>query len=328
MHSHALVRSIKPRKRILILAGLALVASCGGPDDAGGDGSDGSDDNLDIKTAPARVTVDGKTVDVESDYLPRVVMCENPDASPESMKAQAIAARTYLAYATRHSRSNPTIADGQNQQVYHCERNNYGNIVTDDQKTLFQLASDAVTATKGMVITWNGTVIASFFVNGALRDAECKRGSGSSNERDITLNNGLSGSAVHPSVIASLTDKANRGCMGQRLANCLDDNFGLSAVQILKYFYGEDILVRGAKDDAIYQDSGGVPDPGNVDSTSDTTCDSPTLGHAVQVRACVQSKNEGHIWFQCAPDGSWQRGVDTNSWSGPEGACPEVDPLM
>jgi hypothetical protein len=304
------------------VAGLALIAGCGSPDN-GGDGTDDNpDDSLDIKTAPARVTVDGKTVDVESDYLPRVVMCENPDSPTESMKAQAIAARTYLAYATRHSRSNPTIADGQSQQVYHCMRNNYGNINTQDLKDLFQQASDAVNATNGMVVTWNNSVIASFFVNGAYRDDACQRGKDPEhNERDVTLNNGLSGSDVHRSPLGD-SSAANRGCMGQRLANCLDDNFGLSTVQILKYFYGEDILVRGAKDDAIFDDSGmGAPDPGNTDSTSDTTCDSPTLGHAVGVGACVQSKYTGHIWYQCAPDGSWQSGVDTDNMSGPEGAC-------
>ena len=38
------------------------------------------------------------TVDVETDYLPRVVTCENGNAAPAALEAQAIAARSYLYY--------------------------------------------------------------------------------------------------------------------------------------------------------------------------------------------------------------------------------------
>ena len=66
-------------------------------------------------SVPARVRVHGKIVDVETNYLPRVVQCENPGAPPESMKAQAIAARTWLAH-TANGRSLPTVGDGQSDR--------------------------------------------------------------------------------------------------------------------------------------------------------------------------------------------------------------------
>src|SRR5262249_48912045 len=37
-------------------------------------------------------------VDVENDYLPHVVMCEHGGAPYEALKAQAVAARSYLYY--------------------------------------------------------------------------------------------------------------------------------------------------------------------------------------------------------------------------------------
>src|SRR5262245_46539904 len=56
----------------------------------------------------AEVTGSG-TVDVETDYLPHVIACENGAASFEALRAQAIAARSYLYYKLETSGS---IGDG------------------------------------------------------------------------------------------------------------------------------------------------------------------------------------------------------------------------
>src|SRR4029079_6008943 len=57
------------------------------------------------------------TLDVENDYIPQVVVCENGGASLEALKAQAVAARTYLYYKLKRQGS---IGDGQGDQVYTC----------------------------------------------------------------------------------------------------------------------------------------------------------------------------------------------------------------
>ena len=49
-------------------------------------------------------------VSVEDDYLPRVVSCENGGAPLEALKAQAVAARSYLYYKLDRRGE---IADGQ-----------------------------------------------------------------------------------------------------------------------------------------------------------------------------------------------------------------------
>src|SRR5829696_1810608 len=61
--------------------------------------------------AHCTVTVNGVgTIDVEKNYLPHVVHCENGGAPFEALKAQAIAARTYLYYKLA---SQSSIDDGQ-----------------------------------------------------------------------------------------------------------------------------------------------------------------------------------------------------------------------
>jgi hypothetical protein len=278
------------------------------------------DDDLtaaDLRAIPAQVRVNGRLVDVESNYLPQVVMCENPDAPNESLKAQAIAARTFLVYRTRGQRT-PSIGDGQSDQVYTCDRNRNGRWVSAE-------VAAAVSATRGMVIAHGDRVISGFFVAGAHRDPACRRGSDPTHtERFITLNNNRSGAQVAGSSIGDPSNPDNRGCMGQFLANCLADEHGLTAVQLLKYFYGADIVVRGAADDSVWTelaDDGASLDPGAVDSGMDTTCPSATLGTSIGVAICVQSKFDCE-WYQCAPNGHWANPVVDGV--GPIGACGDV----
>src|SRR6185295_12014089 len=105
------------------------VAGCGA--DAADDPTDDDLTGADLRVAPQRIRVNGRLIDVEADYLPHVVMCENPDAPAESLKAQAIAARTFLAYTTRRQRS-PSIGDGQSDQVYSCPRNRNATFFSHD----------------------------------------------------------------------------------------------------------------------------------------------------------------------------------------------------
>ena len=82
-------------------------------------------------------------VDVETDYLPHVICCENGNADFEALKAQAVAARSYLYYKLDTSGS---IGDGTGDQVYTCSN--------EPQSQHY----DAVTETSGEIInTGRGT---------------------------------------------------------------------------------------------------------------------------------------------------------------------------
>jgi hypothetical protein len=172
-------------------------------------------------------------VDVESFYLPRVVACENPNGGMESLKAQAIAARTYLHYVARTERR--SIRDGQGDQVMSCGRS--------PRPEHFL----AVQATSGQVLRYRGTRVASFYVAGANQSGPSCRGGTSDptrTERYVTYNEGRTGTGViqtslgfrHPS------NHANRGCMSQHGANCLAAR-GRSVDAILRFYYGADIEV-------------------------------------------------------------------------------------
>ncbi|MHB8104613.1 MAG: SpoIID/LytB domain-containing protein [Dehalococcoidales bacterium] len=60
------------------------------------------------------------TLNMETEYLPVVVACENPDAPYESLKAQAVASRTFAFYKMLHEpRSDHyDILDSELDQVY------------------------------------------------------------------------------------------------------------------------------------------------------------------------------------------------------------------
>jgi hypothetical protein len=123
-------------------------------------------------------------LDVENDYIPQVVACENGGASLEALKAQAVAARTYLYYKLRRQGS---IGDGQGDQVYTC-----GNAAGDKHRK-------AAAETSGQVLMYDGVVIASFYVAGALQSGpDCRGGTSdpTGTEHYVTYNEGRAGAEV------------------------------------------------------------------------------------------------------------------------------------
>ena len=98
--------------------------------------------------------VDGVgAVDVENDYLPHVVACENGSADFEALKAQAVSARSVLYHSMA---THGHIGDGTHAQVYSCNR------------PPSQVHYDAVAATSGQVLVYNDNVIYAFYVAGAI----------------------------------------------------------------------------------------------------------------------------------------------------------------
>ena len=169
-------------------------------------------------------------LDVERRYLPRVVACENASGGIEALKAQAVAARSYLYYRME---SSGTIRDGTRDQVYSCARR-----PTRKHRR-------AVDATQGQILAYAGEVVAGFFVAGALSDAAPCIGDGADRfdtERFVTYNWDQVGEWVEQTLLGFRDPRnvANRGAMSQHGANCLAAE-GWRYDEILRYYYGSDI---------------------------------------------------------------------------------------
>lgn len=180
------------------------------------------------------IVVEGKgTKQLEDDYLPHVITCENGAADFEALKAQAVAARSYAYYVTRNGGS---VKDGQSNQVYTCS-------AKPQQKHY-----DAVKATAGQVLRYQQTVICSFFVAGAKPSdavgcvAKSGDPDGTNTEKYVTYNLGKSGGGIKQSTLGwvSSTNIYNRGCQSQNGANCLS-KAGRDYKHILRFYYGDDI---------------------------------------------------------------------------------------
>ena len=195
-------------------------------------------------SAVCTIKVDGKgTKQVETDYVPHVVCCENGGADMEALKAQAVAARSYMYYASKNSGS---ICDSQKCQVYGCSRCSG----LAGKGTKYYAAAQA---TAGQVLMWSSVVIASFYVAGAKPSttscvAKSTDPDSTNTEKWVTYNQGKSGSAVTQTKLGWVNpgNKYNRGCKSQNGAKCLSQS-GKKYSEILKFYYGADIqLVTGS----------------------------------------------------------------------------------
>lgn len=206
-------------------------------------------------------------LDVETEYLPQVVCCENGGAPAEALKAQAVMARTYMAFSYFQggkgaSAAKPltgTTAD----QAYFCTAK------------VSQGCTDAVSATKGQVTTFTDTkgvlsMNVTFFVDGpkpaclSSKSCTCPKPSpttkmtpdahpadcacftfasmGAANPAYVTYNWANAGAAVMRSSIGG-TDPGNRGCGSQNIQSCLA-YAGWGYADQLRFFYGQDIALR------------------------------------------------------------------------------------
>ena len=177
-------------------------------------------------------------VDVETDYIPHVIQCENGAASLEALKAQAVAARSYLYYRMETAGE---IGDGQSDQVYSCG--------SQPSAIHYQAAQE----TAGQVLTYDGEVIAAFYVAGAVPSDKdtCVAQSGdndySNTEHYVTYNWGKSGDGIEQTTLGwvSPSNIYNRGCKSQNGADCLSDS-GWGYQDILRFYYGMDIGIETA----------------------------------------------------------------------------------
>lgn len=215
-----------------------------------------------------RVTGYG-TLNVEEQYLAQVVSCEHAGAPMETLKAQAIAARGYAAYATQVD--GRALAPNTTDQSYNC-----GRPITD-------AARQAVRETSGMVLTHNGKLIMPFYVAGSTNvDANtCRAKDNAGTQKYVTYNQGKTGGAVTPSSIGHPANPANRGAMSQNGSACLARQ-GWSAERILRSFYGDDIRVTKLSGSCVLANTdpnlgkGGAsttPPPATPPASSGNSCD-------------------------------------------------------
>ncbi|MCA9544310.1 MAG: hypothetical protein KC613_07960 [Myxococcales bacterium] len=210
---------------------------------------------------------------VEEEYLPGVVDCELgwfTTAAP-ALEAQAIAARTYLgSFLQRHGEDRPVKMTA----VFQCWR-----------PPAHARSRHAVQATRDVVMHADGELLFGNYVAGAKhRDTECrplppsahklsgwaswdamrtayrqarKRGDRSPfrgvywTEILVTENAGKTGDAVTGTPFARKSP-LNRGALSQYGAACLAKTKGLETDQILKWFYGDDVVLSRpwSRDDA------------------------------------------------------------------------------
>jgi hypothetical protein len=291
---------------VVSAAALLMVAGCVPQVD---DQEEGDSANAaGLTSVPTYVIVNGKRLNVETDYLPAVVSCENPNAPIEAMKAQAVAARTWFAYNTAGA-TTPTVSNSTKAQVYSCEANSYGRVISQD-------AVNAVRATRGEVALWNGQITAGFFVAGSERAPDsCRNGNDpTSTEHFVTYNFGYTEQGVRPSSLGNWKNAANRGAMSQKMANCLAETTTYDYKRLLRYFYGSDIQIDQLGASPLSQDA--IDFATRID-TVDASCFSSVFYRPAPLNACFQS-GANRTWYQCEAGNKWVH-VDTDASGFPLG---------
>jgi hypothetical protein len=205
-----------------------------------------------VCTVEVRSGRDRLVVDVEQEYLPRGIQCENGPADDEALKALAVAARSYLYYKVART---GFLRDSTADQVFGCQR---------EPEPRHRAA---VAATRREVLQYRGHQVAGFYVAGA-RAGDGKGtlacGSGADPTRTepyVTYNEGASGEAVRQSRLGLRHDDnlANRGGLSQHGSHCLA-RAGYDYRSILRFYYGEDIALASAVGDCepVVEGDGGV----------------------------------------------------------------------
>jgi hypothetical protein len=232
----------------LFLAAVLLTTACG--EVVTQESSEGAD--LDTRVfpleAPCMIMVDGVgMVDIEEDYIPGVVACENGNAPYEALKAQAVQARGFIYYKLFVAGAT-SVSNSQSDQVYSCTSRLPNGPA--------EIHKQAARETKGQFLTWKGKVIAPFYVAGAKPPSpdvndpvgSCIGTGGSdptNTEKWVTYNWGKSNCDIDMTPLGWVpadcnSNPANRGCASQNGESCLA-NTGMKYPDMFEYYYGDDI---------------------------------------------------------------------------------------
>lgn len=244
--------------------------------------------------APCTVKVVGiGTVDIEEEYIAGVIACENPHAPFEALKAQAVEARTYLYYKL-FIEGKTELRNGQKDQVFSCAHAPNGPSM--DHKR-------AAAETKGEYLSWNDSIIASFFVAGAIPptpDAgapftSCKPNGGSDpthTQKWVTYNRGKTQCDVTMTPLGFRTDACedfpyNRGCASQNGHACLA-KAKVAYQDQFSFFYGDDIKLKTSEGAC----GGSVDPPNKYDSYCKTKNDGSFCFDNASLIRCVGKVSE------------------------------------
>ena len=221
-----------------------------------------------LPAAHCEVEVDGVgLLDLEADYLPQVIACENNGANLEALEAQAIAARSVAYYSIETSGS---ICDSQGCQVFTC------GIEAGP------IHHRAVEETSGQYLSYNAILTYGFYVAGdnSVVPPDCVgNDANAATEHWVTYNEGKTGELVEQTELGFVHQPGdsgygqNRGCMSQWGGRCLENELGYDAEGILRVYYGDDIEVLKAEGPCV------MPDPASTTSGSgDTSGGQSTTG--------------------------------------------------
>ncbi len=248
-----LLRSLALTAVPTLAVSVACAPAAGGPDDEPSSEFGRSAERIGkLTSAHCKINVSGKGAkDTETDYIARVIACENTGAGLEALKAQAIAARSVAYYEMEKDGS---ICDSQACQVYTCNNK--------PQAVHFQAAAE----TAQQYLANSSMLTYGFYVSGdsKVSGPDCKDVGGSLTKY-VTFNDGKSGKSVTQTKLGYVGPAGfgqNRGCMSQYGMRCLEDQ-GRDHLGILRFYYGADIEVVTAPG------SCGVNTPGNPDPQPD-----------------------------------------------------------
>ncbi|MEL6180490.1 MAG: SpoIID/LytB domain-containing protein [Myxococcota bacterium] len=232
--------------------------------------------------------------DMETDYLPQVVACENGGADFEALKAQAVAARAYAYY--RLDTGDGTIAPDTSDQAYLCSREPGPEHY------------EAVAQTAGQVLRYNSKLVAAFYVAGSVPSdrQSCIAQPGdndySNTERYVTYNQGRGGGDLEQTTLGWVNPRndRNRGCKSQNGAHCLAEA-GWDYRDILTFYYGSDIELVQAEGACV----------GPVEPVS---CGDPVLAQGSVLdedSTCFQRSCQTGDWWWDHPQGHEDDSITT-----------------
>jgi hypothetical protein len=234
--------------------------------------------------------------DLEGDYLQVVVASENAWAPFESLKAQAIAARTFALYKMQYEPRSALfhVCDTEADQVY------------NPSVSIRPQHRRAVEETRGLVAQWGGEIISAFFVAGT---------EATKTSRFVTINEGKTGENIVQTPLGLVTappstNPFNRGAMGQVKANQLAEQ-GWDYKRILRYFYGEDLAIEpldpftaGATVEVFATGGANLGIRSSPRSLGDNIIAKAAEGTKMEVRGAPEVA-DGYRWYRVKlPDGS------------------------
>lgn len=167
------------------------------------------------------------------DYVARVCTRENGAAAFEALKAQAVAARTYVLRAMRDERPIGTPEQPiPNSQAFQT----YASVASP-------ACSAATGQTRGLVLRYRGALIVANYVAGArLGPDGAYLDDPTRTEKWVTYNRGRIGPQVIPTPLSRVDRSDNRGCLSQNGSDWMARR-GHDFVAILRFYYGDDVFV-------------------------------------------------------------------------------------